>query len=262
MKPKPTLGARIRRRPALWAYGALLSLIVLAALFAPILSPFDPKVIDFSVKLEAPGLQHWFGTDALGRDILSQVLHGARLSLAVGFVAVLIAVTIGVPVGLMAGYFGGWIDTLVMRVSDIFLAFPPLLLPIALTAALGPGLGNAMIAIGISWFPWYARIMRSSIISVRSELYISAARSLGFSHFRIMSVHALPNALTPIAVQASMDFGYTILAAASLSFIGLGARPPALEWGLLVAQSRPLVLDYWWTATFPGLAIFLTVLPH
>ena len=147
-----------------------------------------------------------------------------------------------------------------MRISDVFLAFPPLLLPIAITAALGAGLFNAMIAIAISWFPWYARIVRGAVMRVRSEQYISAAKAVGMGDLRVMLRHVLPNSLTPVIVQASRDFGYTILAAASLSFIGIGAKPPAVEWGLMVAMSRSKFLDYWWTAGFPGLAIFLTVL--
>lgn len=248
------------RNRVMSAAAAVVVAVVLGAILAPWIAPHDPKAIDFSVKLEAPNFIHWFGTDALGRDIFSQVLHGARLSLMVGVSAVVIAMLIGMPIGLIAGYFGGWIDMILMRISDIFLAFPPLLLPIALTAALGPGLESAMIAIGVSWFPWYARILRSSIIAVRNEPYIAAAQAMGFSHSRVMVRHALPNALTPVVVQASIDFGYTILAAASLSFIGLGARPPAIEWGLMIAQARPLALDYWWTAVFPGLAIFVTIL--
>ncbi len=147
-----------------------------------------------------------------------------------------------------------------MRFSDVILAFPPLLLPIAITAALGSGLINAMFALAVSWFPWYARIMRGSVIRVKNELYISAARAMGVSHTRTMIRHAVPNALTPVVVQGSMDFGYTILAAASLSFIGIGAQPPRMEWGLMAALSRSKFLDFWWTVTFPGLAIFVTVL--
>jgi peptide/nickel transport system permease protein len=147
-----------------------------------------------------------------------------------------------------------------MRTTDVFLAFPPLLLPIAITAAIGAGLVNAMIALSVSWFPWYARIMRGSVLRVKSELYISAARAMGVGHGQVMVRHAVPNALTPVIVQGSLDFGYTILAAASLSFIGIGAQPPDIEWGLMAASSRSKFLDFWWTVTFPGLAIFVTVL--
>ena len=245
----------------LFVLGCLLfSLIVVLALAAPLLAPYDPAKINFGDKLVSPGLTHLMGTDELGRDIFSRVIHGARTSLVIGITVLALSVTIGTPIGLVSGYFGGRIDTVMMRISDIFLAFPPLLLPIAITAALGAGLFNAMMALAISWFPWYARIMRSSVIAIRKELYIDAARAMGVGHARIMLRHALPNASTPVIVQASMDFGYTILAAASLSFIGIGARPPTIEWGLMVALSRSKFLDYWWTAAFPGLAIFITVL--
>ncbi len=238
----------------------LFSLIVVLAIAAPLLAPYDPAKIDFGDKLVSPGLAHLMGTDELGRDIFSRVIYGARTSLVIGATVLLFSMLIGVPIGLVSGYFGGRIDTILMRISDVFLAFPPLLLPIAITAALGAGLFNAMMALAISWFPWYARIMRGSVIAIRKELYIDAARVMGVGHFRIMFRHALPNASTPVIVQASMDFGYTILAAASLSFIGIGARPPTIEWGLMVALSRSKFLDFWWTAAFPGFAIFITVL--
>jgi peptide/nickel transport system permease protein len=238
----------------------LFAMVLLLALLAPVLAPFDPAKINFSDKLLPPGLAHLMGTDELGRDLFSRVIFGARTSLVIGVTVLFLSMFVGVPIGLAAGYFGGRVDTILMRVSDVFLAFPPLLLPIAITAALGAGLFNAMIALAISWFPWYARIMRSSVLAIKKELYIDAARVMGAGHLRIMLRHALPNASTPIIVQASMDFGYTILAAASLSFIGIGARPPTIEWGLMVALSRSKFLDYWWTAAAPGFAIFVTVL--
>ncbi|MGI9333627.1 MAG: ABC transporter permease [Gammaproteobacteria bacterium] len=234
--------------------------IVFSAIFAPWIATHDPLAINFSHKLAGPSTEHWMGTDSLGRDIYSRVLYGARTSLLVGLVITSLAILIGAPIGLVAGYFGGRIDTGLMRVADVFLAFPPLLLPIAITAAIGAGLFNAMIALAVSWFPWYARIMRGSVMRVKNELYISAARAMGVSHGRIMIRHAVPNALTPVVVQGSLDFGYTILAAASLSFIGIGAQPPDIEWGLMAAASRSKFLDFWWTVTFPGLAIFATVL--
>lgn len=245
----------------LFVFGAgIFGLVVACAILAPYIAPFEPSAINFEHKLRAPGVEHLMGTDALGRDIFSRVIYGARTSLLIGFTVLAISMAIGVPIGLVSGYFGGRVDTALMRVSDVFLAFPPLLLPIAITAALGAGLFNAMLAIAISWFPWYARIVRGSVMAIRQELYIDAARAIGVSHMRIMLRHALPNSWTPAIVQASMDFGYTILAAASLSFIGIGARPPTVEWGLMVALSRSKFLDYWWTAAWPGFAIFLTVL--
>ena len=238
----------------------LFILIVLAAIFAPLIAPYDPVAINFADKLSPPNWQHLMGANELGQDVFSQVLFGARTSLMVGVVVISLAIAIGVPIGLLAGYFGGRLDTALMRVSDVFLAFPPLLLPIAITAALGTGLFNAMAALAVSWFPWYSRIVRGAVMRVKSELYISAARAMGVSNVRIMLRHALPNSLTPIIVQGSMDFGYAILAAASLSFIGIGAQPPTPEWGLMAALSRDRFLDNWWTVAFPGLAIFVTVL--
>jgi peptide/nickel transport system permease protein len=160
----------------------------------------------------------------------------------------------------VAAYYGGWLDGLLMRTSDLFLAFPPMLLPIALTAALGPGLLNAMVAIGVSWFPWYARLMRATAMSTGAELYVKSAQCAGLSDAAVMTRHILPNSLSPLIVQASMDFGYAILAAAALSFVGAGAQPPSIEWGLMVSQSRIFVLDYYWVVLLPGLAIFVTVL--
>ena len=245
----------------LFVFGVLLLLlIILAAVFAPWLAPYEPNKIVFSQKLLAPNWAHWMGTDEFGRDILSRVLYGARTSLIIGVSVTLIAMLIGIPIGLVSGYFGGRVDTLLMRFSDVFLAFPPLLLPIAITAALGSGLANAMLALAVSWFPWYARIMRGAVLRVRSETYIHAARSMGVGHGRILLRHVLPNATTPVIVQGSMDFGYTILAAASLSFIGLGAKPPMIEWGLMAAASRSQLLENPWTVLFPGVAIFVLVL--
>ena len=245
----------------LFVIGAsLLAIILVMTVFAPLVAPYSPTKIVMANKLQPPSIEHWMGTDRFGRDIFTRVIYGGRISLAVGIIVTFSAMLIGAPIGLIAGYFGGRVDTVLMRISDIFLAFPPLLLPVAITAALGPGLVNAMIAISISWFPWYARIMRGAALSVRSEVYISAARAVGVGHFRIISRHVLPNSTTPLIVQGSMDFGFTILMAASLSFIGLGARAPDIEWGLMAASSRSQFLDHWWTAFFPGMAIFVTVL--
>jgi peptide/nickel transport system permease protein len=248
------------RRNRLFVVGlAFFGAIIVCAVFAPWIATHDPAHMDFGDKLQAPGAEHWFGTDALGRDIFSRVMYGTRTSLYIAIVVVLVALIVGVPIGLVAGYFGGRTDHFIMRLADVFLAFPPLLLPIAITAALGAGLFNAMMALAISWFPWYARIVRGSVMAIRHELYIDAARAMGVGHVRIMLRHALPNAMTPALVQSSMDFGYAILATASLSFIGIGAKPPAIEWGLMVASSRSKFLDFWWTAACPGLAIFVTV---
>lgn len=253
--------AHFARNNVLFVIGCLMFVtIVLLALLAPWIAPYDPIEIMFLDKLKPPSADHLMGTNELGQDIFSQVLYGARVSLVVGVVVTTLSILIGVPFGLLAGYYGGKFDNALMRVTDVFLAFPPLLLPIAITAALGVGIYNAMIALAISYFPWYSRIVRGAVIRVKNELYISAARSMGVSSGRIMLRHALPNSTTPIIVQGSMDFGYAILACASLSFIGIGAQPPTPEWGLMAALSRTRFIDCWWTVTFPGLAIFVTVL--
>lgn len=249
-----------KRNPPFVIGLVIIAILVFGAVFAPWVAPYDPSGIDFSAKLVPPGLAHPFGTDDLGRDILSRVIYGGRTSLSIGLAVVGISLVLGLPAGVMAGYYGGRLDAFIMRICDVFLAFPPLLLPIALVAAMGPSLFNAMLAVAISWFPWYARIVRASVMTVRGELYVDAARAMGVRDRIIMLRHALPNATTPVMVQASLDFGYAILATASLSFIGVGAKPPTIEWGLMVALSRSKFLDFWWTAAFPGLAVFLAVL--
>lgn len=248
------------RRSTIAIGGGLLLLMLLFGLIAPWLPISDPTQIDLAHKLLPPGAVHWFGTDALGRDIFAQVLHGARISLLIGLGVVLVALGIGVPIGLVAGYAGGFVDAALMRLTDLFLAFPPLLLPIMLVAMMGPGLENAMLAVAVSWFPWYARIARAAAMGVKAENYIVSARAFGATHARIVWCHVLPNCTTPIIVQASLDFGYAILTTASLGFIGLGATPPTPEWGLMISGSRSVFLEYWWTAAFPGLAIFLAVM--
>jgi len=238
-------------------------LLVFAALFAPWITPYpqDAKYsIKFIAKLKPPSMDHFFGTDALGRDIFTRVIFGARMSIKIGVTVLAIALAIGVPLGLVAGYFGGRIDDIIMRLSDIFLAFPSLLLPLVIAAALGPSIINAMIAIAVAWFPWYVRIVRAQVLTVKEQLYVEAARSIGVSQFSILFKHVLPNSMAPVIIQASMDMGYTILTAAGLSFIGVGARPPTVEWGLMITDARAYFLDFWWTVTFPGLAIFVTVL--
>ncbi|MBI3363023.1 MAG: ABC transporter permease [Chloroflexi bacterium] len=250
----------VRRHPlfvlALIATGALLA----GAIFAPALAPYPPDEINFAEKLDPPSRAHLFGTDALGQDIFSRSLYGARTSLAIGGLVIAVALALGVPLGLAAGYFGGRTDEIIMRLTDVMLGFPPLLLPMAIAAALGGSVFNAMVAIAISWFPWYVRLLRAEVLVLRQEAFVEASRALGAGSPWILWRHLLPNAMAPVIVQASMDIGYAILAAASLSFIGLGAQPPAVEWGLMVTTARVYFLDFWWTATFPGLAIFVAVL--
>ncbi|MEA3230284.1 MAG: ABC transporter permease [Thermodesulfobacteriota bacterium] len=252
-----------RKNPLFLIGVGVVVLLVIAALFAPWVTPFpeDAKyAIHFGSKLKPPSMDHFFGTDALGRDIFTRVVFGARMTIRIGVTVLAIALALGVPLGLVAGYFGGRIDDVIMRISDIFLSFPSLLLPLAIAAALGPSITNAMIAIAVAWFPWYVRIVRAQVLTVKEELYVESARSIGVSRLGILFRHVLPNAMAPVIIQASMDMGYTILTAAGLSFIGVGARPPTVEWGLMITDARAYFLDFWWTVTFPGLAIFVTVL--
>jgi peptide/nickel transport system permease protein len=220
----------------------------------------DPYHISAAEKLQGPSSGHWFGTDDLGRDLLSRVLTGARISLAVAIVVLALAMVLGVGLGLIAGYWGGWVDEVLMRTTDVFLAFPRLVLAIAIAATLGAGLSNTVLAIALSWWPWYTRLVRGQLLSLREQEYVQAAVSLGAGPPRILLRHLLPNVGTTVVIQASIDIGFAILATASLSFIGLGAQPPTPEWGAIIAQARSYMVDAWWYPTFPGLAIFLAVL--
>lgn len=240
----------------------IIALVVLAA-FGPWLAPFPEQGegrTNIGEALLPPGGDHLLGTDRLGRDMLSRIILGARPALLVSLMVVGLAVLIGAPLGAIAGYRGGRLDEAIMRLTDLFLAFPPLLLAMAIIAALGPGLERAALALAISWWPWYARITRGVAASLRERYFIDAARSIGVPERTIVRRHILPNAVSPILVQATVDVGTVILAAGSLAFIGLGARPPAPDWGLMVSEGRTFILDNWWYAGFPGLAIFLSVL--
>jgi len=212
------------------------------------------------VRLRPPGSPHWLGTDELGRDLLSRVIAGARLSLLSAAIVLAIGVSTGSVLGAVSGYYGGRIDNLTMRATDVFLAFPALLLAIIVSTALGPSLVNAAMAIGAVWWPGYARLVRGEFLSLRERAFVEAARSLGSGDVRIISRHIFPNAMSPVLVKITIDVGYAILLTSSLSFIGLGAQPPAPEWGAMVTSGRLYLLGYWWYSTFPGLAIFLAVL--
>ena len=238
----------------------LVLLFLFMAVFGPYISPSDPYKIDFAKRLRPPSSGNPFGTDEYGRDLLSRVLHGARVSLIVGIVTLAICVPVGVALGLIAGYFGGVVDEVIMRVTDIFLAFPALVLAMALSVAMGSGLMTVMIALAVVWWPAYVRITRGQVLSVRENLFVEAAKAMGISDFWIIARHILPNVLSPIIVIATMDMGAVILTAAALSFIGLGAQPPTPEWGRLVADGQPYFPECWWYVFFPGIAIFLTVL--
>ncbi len=241
--------------------------VVMLLIFIAVVSPYivpHPEHIETEAnprdKLLPPSGQYFFGTDELGRDIFSRVLYGTRISLQTALVAVGLALVIGVPLGAVAGATGGLADEIIMRITDIFLSFPPLLLAIAVAAFLGPSLENAMIAIAISWWPWYTRLIRGQAVSIRERQFVKAAKAIGTPPIRIIFGHIVPNCIAPVIVQASMDIGGVILTIASLSFLGLGAQSPTPEWGLMVSTSRNYFLNAWWYSIFPGLAIFVTVL--
>lgn len=251
---------RFRRSPTAVVGLAIVLLLVLGAVVGPALTPYDPYDAALSQALRPPGGGFVLGTDDLGRDLLTRILYGSRLALGVAVMVLAIAVTTGVVVGSVAGFLGGWVDEIVMRVTDMFLAFPPLVLALAVAAALGPSLVNAMIAMAIVWWPWYARVVRGQVITVKNEDYVTAARSLGAREIMVLLRHVLPNCLLPIIVQCTLDLGTTMLTAASLGFVGLGAQPPQPDWGLMVATGRQYMLSYWWVPTFPGAAIFISVM--
>lgn len=250
---------RTRRNTGAMLGVTLLSLIVILAIFADVIAPYPPTAQNLMTALEPPSRQHWFGTDELGRDLLSRVLYGTRVSLRIATMVLGLAVSVGSALGAVAGYRGGLVDEIIMRVADIFFAFPHFLLAMALVAALGPGLENAMLAVAIAYWPRYARLVRGSVLSVKHQTYVMAARSLGGTDMRIVVRHILPNAITPVLIQASMDAGIAIVTTAALSFVGLGARPPTPEWGAMIASGRDYILTAWWIPTFPGIFISLTV---
>lgn len=242
---------------------AVLAVVLVLAALGPVLAPFPEQgagQTSAQTLLLPPSAEHPMGTDRLGRDVLSRVIYGARPAVLVSLLVVGLALLVGVPLGALAGYRGGWVDEVLMRVTDLFLAFPPLLLAMAIVAALGPGLENAALALAISWWPWYARIARGVATGLRSEYFVDAARSIGVRDRTIVTRHIIPNTISPIIVQATVDVGTVVLAAGSLGFIGLGARPPNADWGLMVAEGRTVILEQWWASTFAGLAIFVVVL--
>jgi peptide/nickel transport system permease protein len=237
--------------------------IALLGLLAPLIAPYPEhvgSVTNFENSLQPPSSEHLFGTDRLGRDIFSRVLFGARISVKIAVSVVGAALAIGIPLGLAAGYIGGRVEMLVMRVTDVFVSVPRLILPVAIAGALGPSLRNVMLALVITWWPWYVRLLRSEVKEAKSDEYVEAIEGLGAGKIRVMFVHLLPNSLTSLLVQATMDMGWVILVAASLSFIGIGASPPTPEWGLMVARGREFMPTYWWYSVFPGLFIFITVM--
>jgi peptide/nickel transport system permease protein len=248
------------RNPAAVAGAAIVLLMIVVAALAPWLSPFDPIQASFMTVRHAPDATHWFGTDELGRDVLSRMIWGARASLLAGVVSVVIAVIIGVPLGLCAGYFGRFVDAVISRLADALLSVPFLILAIAMGAFLGPSLTNAMIAIGVSAMPRFVRLTRGQALAVKAEEYVEGARAIGLGDTRIIVRYILPNVLPPIIVQASLTIAMAIIAEASLSFLGLGQLPPAPSWGSMLNTAKDFVEQAPWMSIFPGIAIFVTVL--
>lgn len=234
-------------------------LFLTAAIAAPLAAPYDPNKQNLGARLKPPTAEHLLGTDQLGRDVLSRIIWGARISLTIGLVVVISASIFGTLVGLIAGYFGGLLDDSLMRITDIFFAFPSLILAMAIAGALSPSIQNAMIAIAVVTWPVYARLVRGQVLSLRKREFVEAAESVGATGSRIIRKHLLPNSLSPLLVQASFDLGGAILIAAGLSFIGFGAQPPLAEWGVMISDGRKYVTTHPWLPLFPGLAILLTV---
>ncbi len=241
----------------------LVAIFFMVALVGPLIITYPQDIngaVHMDQKLYPPSRTHPFGTDEVGRDIYSRVMMGTRLSLQIGLIIIFVAMGIGVPLGIIAGYMGGWLNEVIMRITDIFLSVPGLLLALAIVGALGPGIKNAMIALSIVWWPGYVRLVQGKTLSLREESYVEAEKSIGASRLRIIFGHILPNCTSPIIIKASMDMGMAILFAANLGFIGVGAQPPEPEWGAMISVGRNYLPDHWWMATFPGLAILITVL--
>lgn len=258
-RARETLETLLANRLAVAGVVVLVVLFVVA-LLGPRIAPYEINQINISSRLQGPSRAHWFGTDELGRDILSRVIVAARVSLQVGFIAVGFALLVGVPAGLVSGYYRGWIDSVLMRIMDVLFSFPAILLAIAILAVLGPGIGNAMIAIGLVYTPIFARITRGSVLVVSEEVYVRAARSLGARDGRIIFRHILPNVAAPIIVQTTLSLAFAILSEAALSFLGLGVQPPNPAWGRMLSEGRNFFEQAPWMGIFPGLAILLTVM--
>lgn len=251
---------RLRANRLAVAGGAIVGALIIVALFAPLLARYDPIGMVLEDQFLPPSAAHPLGTDDFGRDILSRMIHGSRVSLQVGLVAVGIAAVVGSIVGSLAGYFGGWFELVSGWAVDVMLAFPGLLLALGVVAVLGPGLLNVMIAVGIGSIPAYARLMRGQVLGLKRRDFVDAARAVGAGHGRILFRHILPNAVSPLIVLVSLGVAGSILAAAALSFVGLGAQPPSPEWGAMLSSGRQYLRHEWWITTFPGVAIALTVL--
>jgi peptide/nickel transport system permease protein len=240
----------------------IVMVLLVLAVGGDALAPYPQHVagmVDTKARLLAPSATYWFGTNELGQDVLSLVIAGSRISMLAGVAVVVAGAAFGVFVGAIAGFFGGWLDEALMRIADLKLTVPGLILAMAVAAALGPGIGNMIFAIALSWWPGYARLVRGEVMAKREETFVVAARAMGAGNARLLWRHILPNILSPIIVKMSLDMGFAILTVASLGFIGIGVKPPTPEWGSLLSVARTNMPDYWWTAIFPGLAIFLAV---
>jgi len=251
---------RLRRNPSAVAGVVILLLLVLAAIFAPLLTPYDPAKQSLSDVLQHPSRAHLLGTDQLGRDLLARILYGGRLTLFIGAFAVAVGIVVGVPLGVVSGFYRGATDMIIQRVMDLMLAFTSFLLALTLVSLLGVGLTNVIVAVGISTIPRFARLVRSSVLTIREISYVEASRALGAADQRVLWRHVLPNAVAPVIVQATLSMGGTILAAAGLGFLGLGVQPPTPEWGAMLGQGRNYIFSNPSVSTFPGIAIFLAVM--
>lgn len=253
------MGLFLRDKIALVSFSIIL-IYALIGIFASFISPYPlqgqgaPNLVD---KLQSPSFIHLLGTDQFGRDILSRIFFGIRTVLIEGIAVVGIGVVVGVPLGVIAGYYGGILDEIIMRITDIFLAFPYLLLALIIVATLGAGLLNVIIALAVTWWPWYVRIARAQAVSLKNRPFVLSAKALGVKSFRILISHILPNSLTPVIIQSTLDFAGVILSAAGLSFLGLGVQEPFADLGLMISEGQPYLLYYWWVATFPGIALFI-----
>lgn len=258
------LYARTFRRNTSAMFGlAIVVVFLVVAAIGPWIVPFPEDAtgaVHLDIKLQPPDGTHWFGTDEVGNDVFTRVVLGTRVTLQIACIVTGVAMLIGVPLGMIAGLVGGWVQEVIMRVTDVFLSVPGLVLAIAIVGALGPGIVNAMLALSLVWWPGYVRLVQAKTLALKNEIYVHAAYSIGASKLRIVFIHILPNCTSPIIVKASMDMGMAILGAASLGFLGLGAQPPFPEWGAMISIARTYLPDWWWYSFFPGLAISLTVL--
>ncbi|UFJ39265.1 ABC transporter permease [Brevibacillus humidisoli] len=255
--------SRFRRSTMSMIGLGIVLLVILSAVFAPWVAPYPEdagEVVCFDRAHQPPSMEHLFGTDEIGRDIFSRALFGARISLSLGFSVMILAILIGVPLGLIAGFWGGKVNSVIMRLTDIFLSIPSLVLALAVAAVMEPNLTNTMIAVSFGWWPWFTRLVQGEVLSLKNEQFVQASLGMGASKWRVAFKEILPNCISPIIVKSTLDMGFVILLGASLGFLGLGAQPPIPEWGTMISEGRLYLPEIWWAATFPGLMIFVTVL--